>query len=105
MLDRSALLTSQSALLAVRQGVVLRHGSTSAFDHALTSIREALTSTSAAEGSPGHGPDHTEYVTTAEAAKALGKSQRWARDIAARIGIKKSGMWLIPKDLLPQEEQ
>src|SRR4051812_44348288 len=104
-MDRSALLTAQAALLAVRETVVIRKGTTTAFDHALSSIREALTSSCAAEGRPKTVPVHTEYVTTAEAAKLLGCKERWAREIAKRIGIKKSGVWLMSKDALPQEEQ
>ena len=52
-------------------------------------------------------PRQTEYVNTATAAKLLGKSERWVRDIAERgeIGaVKVGGRWLIPKDALPQEE-
>jgi hypothetical protein len=41
MMDRTALLTAQAALLAVRETVVIRHGTTVAFDHALASIGEA----------------------------------------------------------------
>ena len=102
-MDRIALLTSQSALLAVRESVVLRHGSTAAFDRALASIREALATS--ANGSPKETTRNDGWVDTAEAAKVMNCSPRWAREIAKRIGIQKGGIWLIPKDALPQEEQ
>lgn len=105
-MDRPALLTAQSALLEIRRTVVLNHGPTDSFDHALSSIREALTSTSAAHGTTNPEPSQTKWVTTAEAAKVLGKSQRWVRDMAPRIGgVWRYDRWLIPQDSLPTEEQ
>lgn len=102
-LDRSALLTAQQALLAVRETVVLGHGTTAAFDHALANVREALTTS--VVGSEKPPTDDNEYVTTAELATELQCSDRWAREIAKRIGIKVGNRWLVSKDALPQEEQ
>ena len=100
MLDRNALLCAQSALPAVRESVVLRHGQTASFDNALASIRAELAH--AAAGSAATQTDQTKYVDTAEAAKRLRCSDRHVRDIAPRIGgIRIGGRWMIPDDSLP----
>ncbi len=105
-LDRADLATIQSALLFVRDAIATRGENPAAFDRALQACAAALSPTASVCGSPPETPRHTEYVSTTEAAKLLNTSERWARDLAPRIGgIKQAGRWLIPKDALPQEDQ
>lgn len=104
-MNRLELLTCRQSLLAVRETVVLNRGRTVAIDAALASIRDALTSTAAVNGSPAKPPSQTEYVTIATAAKSLRLSRRRMRDIAESIGgIKVGRDWMVPKDSLPEPE-
>ncbi len=63
------------------------------------------TITTSADGTPTTAVPHTEYVDTTEASKLLGCSERWARELAPRVGgIKRAGAWWIPRDALPTED-
>jgi hypothetical protein len=46
----------------------------------------------------------THWLSTRQAARLLGCSDRTARRIAARIGRRVGREWLIPADALPEEE-
>lgn len=49
---------------------------------------------------------HAGFVTTAEAARTLGCSERRVRQLAPSIGgIKSGGRWLVPIDSLPTNEE
>lgn len=101
--DPRPLKVAAEAVRMVCEVLAARREPTSAFDNALSEIEAALTTSD--NGSPAAPPRNDDWVDTAEAAKLLGCGERWARDIAPRIGGQKiGGRWLIPKDALPQEE-
>ena len=90
------------AALRVCRSLPARPETTAAWDRALVAVEEVLSGS--VNGSAATPTRQTEWVTTAEAAKALGCTDRWARDIAASVGIKYGGRWFIPKDALPQPD-
>ena len=69
-------------------------------------LRSALSSALAATGHENAAaePESVEWVSTREAARTLGCSERQARRIAARVGRRVGGRWLIPADALQREE-
>lgn len=98
------LKVMQSVLRRHQEILARRNERSPAYDRVAANIASALAV--AADGSEITAPRHTEYVDVATAAMALGKSERWLRNIAPRIGgIKKSGVWLIPRDSLPDMEE
>ena len=100
--DHADIVAACTALRFVRVALAARRESTTAFDKALESFN---TATTAAIGSPESPAREDGWVTTAEAAERLHCSERWARDLAPRIGGRKvGGRWLIPKASLPEQE-
>ncbi len=68
-------------------------------------LETVLTADTSDNGSRPEVPCQTQYVDTAQASELLGTSERWARDLAPRIGGRKiGGRWLIPRDALPEDE-
>jgi hypothetical protein len=69
-------------------------------------LAEALKSALAANGreSVAAQPAQAEWISTRQAAKALGCSQRQAQRIAAQVGHRVGGRWLVPADALQREE-
>jgi hypothetical protein len=102
--DPRPLKVAAEAVRMVCGVLAARREPATAFNDALSAIEAALTTSD--NGSTATPPRNDEFVDTATAAKLLGCGERWARDIAPRIGGQKiSGRWFIPKDALPQPEE
>jgi hypothetical protein len=67
---------------------------------------EALSSALAATGHQPvtDRPEREQWVSTKQAARQLGCSERQARRVAARLGERVGGRWLIPAAALENEE-
>jgi hypothetical protein len=65
-------------------------------------LAEALRSALAADGREPVA-EQPDWVSTRQAARKLGCSERNARRIAARVGHRVGRQWLIPADALPKE--
>ena len=108
-LSRADLVAARYALLFTRRTLAARSESAEAFDTALGAIEAALQPASVT-GTPKPPPRDdewtTEWATTAEAATVLDVSDRWARQMAPRIGgVKRGGSWWVPRSSLPEPEE
>lgn len=97
--------------VAVLFNIVRRHLRSPAPDMAAYQLahrlEELLQDSTSANGSTKTPLHDDEWVTTTEAAKALGVTDRWVRELAS-IGdvgaVKRAGRWWIPRDAIPEED-
>lgn len=96
MLDRTDLRMALIALNYYIRALQLVHRPVPPAAHRLA---DHLTTAMAVNGQESQRVT-TDWITTDEAAKRIGCSQRHARRLAARIGTRTGRQWLIPADAL-----
>jgi hypothetical protein len=67
-------------------------------------LAQALSSALSVDGREPVAAQPESWVSTREASRLLGCSERNARRIASRVGHRVGGRWVIPVDALPSEE-